>query len=269
VTPSDQVAGKRCVVTGGARGIGKAITAELARRGADAVTILGTNEARGAEAVEELKDLGARVSFIRCDVAEAAEVEKAIDQAAVEMGGIDVLVNNAAVIDFQFTDGLRIDQIPVETWDRVHAVNTRGTWLTMKFAVPHLSEGNGPVVVNCASITGKVAIPTESCYGTTKAAVSQMTRAAAADLQPLGIRVVAYSPGAIETEMTKEQIEAADDPEGLRREYSAYHLTREPRLGTPEEVARVVCFLASDDASFVNGADVLVDAGLTAWRGSH
>jgi NAD(P)-dependent dehydrogenase (short-subunit alcohol dehydrogenase family) len=185
------------------------------------------------------------------------------------MGGIDVLVNNAAVIDGQFTDELRLDELPVEVWDRVYAVNVRGTWLTMKYAVPYLEPGSNPAIVNCASVSGGIlTFPGESCYGSTKAAVIHLTRTAALDFQPLGIRVTCYSPGTIGTQMVEEQIAAAPDPVAKREEFACWHLTPERRLGDPVEVARVVCFLASDDASFVNGADLRVDAGLSVWRGS-
>ena len=164
---------------------------------------------------------------------------------------------------------MRLDELPVETWDRVYEVNVRGTWLAIKYAVPHLAKGRNSVIVNCASVSGGVlTFPGESCYGSTKAAVIQMTRTAALDLQPLGIRAVSDPPGTIATEMVEEQIAQADDPVAKREEFSCWHLTRQPRLGEPDEIARAVCFLASDDASFINGADLRVDAGLSVWRGS-
>lgn len=266
---SAQLSGRRCVVTGGARGIGWSISRELARRGAAAVTMVGTNTQRGREAVAAMSTEGFNASFVECDVADAGRVEKALDEAAAHMGGLDVLVNNAAVIDSQLSADLRIDQIPIDVWDRVQAVNVRGTWLTMKHAVPYLAASDYGVIVNCASVSGgPLAFAGEAAYGATKAAVLQLTRQAALDLRQFGIRVVSYSPGTIGSEMVEQQFQGADDPEAMRRQFSAYHLTPEPRLGRPEEVAAVVCFLASDDASFVNGADLKVDAGLTAWRDS-
>lgn len=264
---NDQLSGKRCLVTGGTRGIGKAISLEMARRGAVAVTALGTNEERGRKVAAEIEAEGARGAFVSCDLSDHARVKEAIDEAVERMGGIDVLVNNAAATDAQFTQELRLDQLPVEVWDRVYTVNVRGTWLAMKYAVPHLACSSSPAIVNLSSVSGSQAFYGEACYGATKAAILQLTRAAAYQLQPLGIRTTCCSPGAIETDMIQEQIEAADDPAAKRRDLSGWHLTREPRLGEPAEIARVVCFLASDEASFVNGAEIKADAGLSVWRG--
>jgi NAD(P)-dependent dehydrogenase (short-subunit alcohol dehydrogenase family) len=259
--------GRVCVVTGGGKGIGHATALEMARRGARAVVIADVDEAAGEETAAEVAGLGAGAAFVRCDVAVEEDVVRLMATAAERFGGIDVLHNNAGLFDTQLTDDLRIDLMPTEIFDRVVAVNVRGPWLCMKHAFPYLRESRFPAIVNAGSVSSFTAFEGEPAYTATKAAVVLMTQQAALDFHPYGIRVNCYCPGVVDTPMIQTALAKADDPAAARREFGAMHLTPEPRLTDPVEIARVVCFLASDEAGVVNGAALRADAGLLAWRG--
>jgi len=258
-----------CIVTGGGRGIGRATALEMARRGARAVVIADVDATAGEATAAEVERLGAASAFVPCDVAEEHDVRRLMATAAERFGGIDVLHNNAGLLDTQLTDQLRLDLLPTEVWDRMFAVNVRGPWLCMKHAVPYLRASRFPAIVNAGSVSSFTAWEGEAAYAPTKAAVMLLTQMAALDFRPFGIRVNCYCPGVVDTGMIQAAFDASPDPEQARRELAGLHLTPEPRLADPTEIANVVCFLASDDASFVNGAALRVDAGMLAWRATR
>ncbi len=239
----------------------------MARRGAAAVAVCDLDAERGGETVGLLEVTGGRAFFLRCDVTDEAEVQAAMHAAAAQMNGIDVLVNNAGIVDTQLTDQLRLDKVPTAVWDQIFAVNVRGAWLCIKHSVEYLTRSTAPAIVNCASVSSFVAFPGEAAYCASKAAVVLLTKSAALDFRPLGIRCNCYCPGTVQTPLIETAIASASDPQAERRALEGMHLTAEPRLAQPAEIARAVCFLASEDASFVNGTELRVDAGLLAWRG--
>jgi NAD(P)-dependent dehydrogenase (short-subunit alcohol dehydrogenase family) len=185
--------------------------------------------------------------------------------AAEAMGGMDVVVNNAGILEAVLTDQTTVDTLPEEVWDAVFDVNLKGMWLVIKHATPYLRQGNSPAIVNCSSVSGLVGYPMGPAYCASKGGVIQLTRAAAVDLSP-GIRVNCFCPGSTDTPMRQGFIEVAEDKEAVERFMIASHLVR--RAGRPEEIANLACFLASDAASFITGGVYTVDGGSLAWRGT-
>jgi NAD(P)-dependent dehydrogenase (short-subunit alcohol dehydrogenase family) len=259
--------GKVCLITGSGSGIGRATAVEMVRQGAEAVVVSDVNDAGGAETVDLVESEGGSAVFRHCDVSRSDDVRSLMEFVDEAFGRLDVLHNNAAIVDTQITDRTRIDEIDEEVWDRIFAVNVRGTWLCIKYALPLLQRSDAAAIVNCASVSSFLAFEGESCYCASKGAIPMLTRSAALDFAKFGIRCNCYCPATIDTPMVANQFEAGD-AEAMTRTLTATHLMPQPRLGKPEEVARLVCFLASDAASFVNGAAYLVDGGALAWRGS-
>ncbi len=258
---------KVCLVTGAAQGIGRATAVEMARQKAGAVVVSDLNNAGGEETAELVRAEGAQAHFIHCDMTDSQQIKALIEGAVERCGGLDVLHNNAGVHESDMTDQLTIDTLPEEIWDRVNAINLKAIWLAIKYATPHLRRSTrGPAIVNAASIGGLTGYPMAAAYCSTKGAVLMLTKQAAIDLAP-DIRVNCYCPAAIDTPMVAKYYEAAEDREAVERALTGTHLL--PRLGRPEEVASLVCFLASDQASFLTGTAITIDGGSLAWRGSR
>ncbi len=262
--------GKICLVTGSARGIGRATAIEMARQGAAAVAISDINEEGGRQTVELVKEAGADSEYIGCDMTDREQVQALIEKTVERFGGLDTLHNNAGVHESDFTTDLSVETLPEEIFDRIYAINLRGPWLAMKYAAPHLRRSTrGPSIVNAGSTGGVIGYPSMNAYGATKAGLIQLTRCVAVDLAP-AVRVNTYTPASVDTPMVQKFTEAAETSEQRRAIEStmvATHLI--PRLGRPEEVAKLVCYLASDDAAWITGAVFSIDGGCLAWRGSN
>jgi NAD(P)-dependent dehydrogenase (short-subunit alcohol dehydrogenase family) len=256
---------KVCIVTGSGGGIGRATAVEMGRRGAR-VVVSDVNDDQGAETVSLVEATGAQATYRRCDVRDEDQIRALVDHAVATFGGLDVLHNNAGVHETDFTDQTAVDTIPMDVWTKVYEINLRGVWLCTKHAAPHLrASQRGPSIVNAASIGGLVGYPMAPAYCSSKGAILQLTKATAIDLAP--VRCNCYAPGSIDTPMIQKYYEAADDPEAIQRALTGSHLI--PRLGRADEVAKLVCFLASDDASFITGAAYTIDGGSMAWRGAN
>ncbi|ALE75781.1 short-chain dehydrogenase [Pseudonocardia sp. EC080610-09] len=246
-----ELEGKRVLVTGSGAGIGRAIAALFTERGARVVISDIDADAAGKVAAE----IGA-AGVANCDVTDEAQVQAAVARAVEILGGLDVLVNNAGI---EVASPLL--QQSTESFDRIHAVNVRGPFVAMKAAIGHLVESKGNVV-NIASIAGIGGSPLLGSYCASKAAVIQMTRVAAVEMRPTGVRVNAVCPGFADTAMVERLV--PDFEAATQVPFGDLVAMKQGRLGTPEDIAEVTAFLASDRASWVTGSHYVLDGGLTA-----
>ena len=240
--------GRQAIVTGGAQGIGKAITRRLLGEGAT-VTVLDID----THLLEKTKAMGPECHGVVVDLSDVAATRAAVDQGVSQMGGLWLLVNNAGV--FAKTPLLDID--PTE-WDRMMAVNVRPMLVTMQAAAPYFVEGGGGRIVNQASMAAKLGTPGEAHYAASKAAVVALSRIAAMELGPLGVTVNSLCPGYVLTDMGAETREA--------EEVAAWTaLSPLGRLASPEDVAGAVVYLASDDGAYITGESLNVSGGMCTW----
>ena len=250
---SGSLAGRRALVTGSGTGIGLGIARELAREGA-AVAIHYAHSAEGAQALcMEIAASGGRAAVFAGDLSDTAECRRIVDEAAAELGGLDILVNNSGVTKTR--DPLALTE---PEYAELFDVNVRAAYFCAQRAVPHL-EQRGGAIVNVSSIHGGAGFPGHAAYAATKGALNAFTRALAIDLAPKRIRVNAVAPGLIE-------VPRYFDMPGYSSERTA---RRVPwgRMGEPADVARVVAFLASDAADYVTGQLLYVDGGINARMG--
>jgi 3alpha(or 20beta)-hydroxysteroid dehydrogenase len=254
--------GRTAVITGAGGGIGRAITLELAGAGAS-LLLVGRNENMLAESAEAAGTDGGRVLTLSADVSKTADVVRAVETATSELGTVDVLVNNAAI------EGpvSNLADYREEDFDEVIAINLRGTFLTMRYVLPIMLEKRSGAIVNMASVAGERGLPGTSGYNASKHGVIGLTRAAASEVAGSGVRVNAVSAGMIDTRMLRSLAGQfmPDDPEAALEAIA--HASPTARIAMPEEVATVVHFLASDAASFVNGAAWAVDGGALGTMG--
>lgn len=251
-----RVEAKVAIVTGGARGIGKATAIRLAEEGASVAIFDILDEAEQVAA--ELRDAGHPATFVRVDLTKEADVESAIQKVLKEFGTVDILVNNAA------TPGVNklVHEMSEAEWDLVFNVNVKGTFFTTKHVLPTMMEKKSGSIVNFSSIYGLIGSADLPAYHATKGAVMLMTKTDAICYAPYGIRVNAVHPGSTKTELF---MQAADTwPKG-REDYLRMMGEKHPlTLGEPVDVANCVLFLASDEARFVTGASLVCDGGYTA-----
>jgi NAD(P)-dependent dehydrogenase (short-subunit alcohol dehydrogenase family) len=259
--------GKRVLITGAAQGIGRAIALEASAQGAGYVVAADINTAGAQETAGLIERAGGAACAVTVDLRSTSDIEAMVAAAVSAAGGLDTLINNAGIIEASMTATSTIDALPEEVWDAVLDINLKATWLAIKYAAPHLRQSTrGPSIVNAASVTGIVGYPTHPAYCASKGGVIQLTKNAAVDLAP-AVRCNCYCPGTVDTPMRQRFIDAAEDKEAVDRFMSSSHLI--PRPGKPEEIAKLACFLASDDASFINGGVYLIDGGSLAWRGTN
>jgi NAD(P)-dependent dehydrogenase (short-subunit alcohol dehydrogenase family) len=259
--------GKIGLVTGAGQGIGRAIALEMARQRAAAVAVVDRSEEPAADTAALAREAGADAVAIVCDLRDRDQIEAMVAGAVARFGGLDVLVNNAGIIETSLTEHCAVDTLPEEVWDAVYEVNLRAVWLATKLAAPHLRRSpRGPSIVNAASVSGLTGFPLGPIYCTSKGGVVQLTKVTAVDLAP-AVRCNCFCPGVIETPLARGHIEAAQDPEAAMRKLLAPQLV--DRMGTPEEVAKLACYLASDDAAFITGGVYPIDGGALAWIGSR
>jgi meso-butanediol dehydrogenase/(S,S)-butanediol dehydrogenase/diacetyl reductase len=248
-------AGKIAVITGAASGIGAATARRFAREGA-ALVLADINKSAGSNLVDELSRAGAAAQFVPTDVSKMAEVEALMDAAFARYGALHILFNNAGIGAYGKTGIL-----DVNSWHQVISVDLDGVFYGCRAAIPRMKAAGGGVIVNTASISGLFADYGLSAYNAAKAGVINLTRAAAIDHARDGIRVNAVCPGPVETPALRPVLMM---PTAID-EYAK--LVPMGRIAKPEEIAAVVAFLASDDASYVTGTTIIVDGGVTAATG--
>lgn len=240
---ADRFEGRRALVSGAGSGIGEAVARALHAEGAEVVLA----DAAGARVRALAAELGSRTQALTLDVRDE-------DAVAGAMGGLDVLANVAGV-----GSTTNAPDTPLEVWENVFAVNARGTFLCCKHAIPGMIERGGGAIVNIASVAGLVGLPNRAAYCASKGAVIALTRAMAIDHVRQGVRVNAVCPGTVDSPWVRRLVdEAGESLDALR--------ARQPmgRLGSTDEVAQAVLYLASDAAAFVTGAGLVIDGGLTA-----
>lgn len=243
---------KFALVTGGTSGIGAAIVREFAAQGAR-VAFVGRNRDKGAQIAEET---GA--AFYYGDVADAATPERLVEQARRELGGLNVLVNNAGII-FRKT----VEELSLDEWEQMFAVNTRAVFLFSRAVIPIFRAQGGGVILTVASSAAIGASPGYAGYAASKAAVVQLTRNMTRDHAREGIRTLSLCPADVDTPMLDEEarqlgMDPAEYRRGIPDEYPL------GRMGTPEEIARAATFLVSDQCTFITGLPLVIDGGLRA-----
>jgi 3-oxoacyl-[acyl-carrier protein] reductase len=245
-----KLAGKTAVVTGASKGIGAGIAKALAKEGANVVV----NYARAKEDAEkvsgEIQSSGGRSIIVQADVSKQADVDRLFAETKKAFGKVDVLVNNAGIYEFA-----PIEQVTEESYRRMFDLNVLGTVLSTQAALKTMN-GDGGSIINVSSVVSLTPAPTGSIYSATKGAVDVITRTLALELGPRKIRVNSLSPGLVETEGTR----AAGTSEG---EFKSYALSRTPlgRVGSPDDIAKVAVFLASDDSAWITGEVLPVGGG--------
>ena len=247
-----RVAGKVALVSGAARGIGAATAKLLAQEGA-AVVLGDVLETEGRQTAAGIVAGGGRATFMPLDVVSADSWQQVIAAAVAAYGKLDVLVNNAGI-----SGRAAVGETDVETWERVMEINGKGVFLGTKLAIPELRKAGGGSIINISSIYGIVGSETSAAYHASKGAVRIFTKAAAIQYAAEGIRVNSVHPGFVDSPMTAAS-HALPEVHNLR-------ISRTPlgRMGTPEDIAAGILYLASDESSFVTGSELVIDGGMTA-----
>jgi NAD(P)-dependent dehydrogenase (short-subunit alcohol dehydrogenase family) len=252
-----QLKGKVAIITGGSSGMGRS-TAELFAREGAAVVIGDTAKAEGEQAAEAIRAEGGRAVFQLCDVRSEEHVANLVATAETQFGRLDVLFNNAGV-EQPLTPSHELDET---VFERVIDINLKGTFLGCKHAIRSFLKTGGGVIVNNSSVSAYANVGGNLSYASSKGAIMSMTRVLAVEYAQRNIRVNAICPGVIDTGMNRRNLELSSDPDALRSKWIS--ATPMGRMGTGEEIAQTVLYLASDQSSFTTGIGLLIDGGRVA-----
>lgn len=250
--------GKVAVITGAGSGIGK-VTAEAFAQEDAAVVIADVNVEQGERAAHDIQAKGGRATAVAADVSRNADAKKIADEAVRVFGGIDILFNNAGIQTY----GTVVDTDEA-TWDRTLNINLKGVFLVSKYCVPEMVKRGGGAIINMASVQGLASQARVVAYTASKGGILAMTRTMAVDHARDKIRVNAICPGSVDTPMLRwaADLFVPENPSQAIEDWGKLHALG--RVASPAEIAKVVLFLASDDASFMTGSSVVIDGGLLA-----
>jgi 3-oxoacyl-[acyl-carrier protein] reductase len=249
MTLQGPLSGRTAAVTGGARGIGRAIAMELARQGARVIITYRREEHLAQAVASEIRALGADCTISRVDVLSAADLERMFEDARQAYGGVDILVNNAGVR----ADGLLM-RMSDDAWDQVLETNLTGTFRATRLAIRHMTRQRWGRVINITSVVGVIGNAGQANYAAAKAGIIGFTRSVAREVAPRGVTVNAVAPGFVLTEMTET---LRDD-----QKQAIQQMIPLGRYASPEEIAPTVAFLASEAAAYITGQTIHVDGGL-------
>ncbi len=256
-----KVKDKIVILTGAASGIGRSTAILFAKEGAKQV-LSDIDVKGGKETLEMVKKVGGDAIFLKCDVSKRNDVKEMVEKTIETYGRIDILINNAGVVRVG-----QIEDMSEEEYDLLLNVNLKGTYFCCHFAVPHLKQQKSGVIINIASIAGRVGQRDHALYCSTKHGVRGMTKALALDLAPYNVRVNSVSPGATDTPMLVSDVTKQAKDRGLSYDKVKKEFEEEGVMGrwaSPEEIASGILFLACDDSSYMTGADLLLDGGWAA-----
>ena len=253
--------GKVALVTGGASGIGRVTAQAFAREGVKVIVVSDANIKGAEETVQLIKDSGGEATFIKCDVSKAQEVERMVNRGKDIYGSLDYAFNNAGI----GPDGKRIQVFPItdcpeEIWDRMLDINLKGAWLCMKYEIRQMVTQKQGAIVNTSSVGALRPIPGFGPYAASKAGLIVLTKTAALECAPFGIRVNVICPGLTARTQLADNLSSAN-PEEKKQMLKTVPMAR---MGEPEEIAEAVIWLCSDSASFITGHVMPIDGGLAA-----
>ena len=252
-----RLAGKVALITGGGTGIGRAIAMAFAREGAS-LALAGRRLEKLKEVVGQVEKHGGAALPVVCDVVRARDAERAVAETAKEFGKVNVLVNNAGTLSVS-----TVDTISEEDWDHVMTVNVKGPFLMSRAALKEFRKAGGGAIVNIGSVLGLVAMKDRAAYCASKGGVTMLTKAMALDHAHENVRVNCICPSIVETDLVKGLFN--DSEQGRRLKQSRMGTIPLGRFGKPSDVAEMAVFLASEESSWLTGAAIPLDGGLTAF----
>src|SRR6266568_2683357 len=252
-----RLSSKVALITGGGTGIGRAIALAFAREGAS-VAVAGRRLEKLKEVAGEIEKQGGEALALECDVTRSRDAERVVRETAKKFGKLNVLVNNAVTLSVS-----TVDSISEEDWDRVMTVNVKGPFVMSRAALKEFRKAGGGAIVNIGSVLGLVAMKDRAAYCASKGGVTMLTKAMALDHAHENIRVNCICPSIVETELVKGLFDKSDQGQALRKTRIA--TIPLGRFGRPADVAEMAVFLASEESSWLTGAAIPLDGGLTAY----